>query len=133
MGADEAVNYKQADFLEEVRRLTEGRGVDVVVEHIGQTTFEKSLLSLAKGGRLATCGSTSGREVKFDLRALFSRNITILGSRMGTRRGLLEAVEYLKVGELKPVVDRVFPLREAAEAHRYMEERKNFGKIVLAI
>jgi len=113
--------------------LTDKRGVDVVVEHVGQATFEKSLLSLAKNGRLAVCGATSGREAKFDLRSFFSRNLTLYGSRMGTTHGLKEALRHLRAGRLKPVVDKVFPLRDAAKAQKYMEERKNFGKIVLSV
>lgn len=131
LGADEVINYAEHDFMKEVRDKTDKRGVDVVVEHVGPATFEKSLLSLAKGGRLVTCGATSGRQVQFDLRGLFSRNISILASRMGTRRDLDQALRFLREGALKPVVDKVFPLKKAAEAQGYMEERKNFGKIVL--
>jgi NADPH:quinone reductase-like Zn-dependent oxidoreductase len=133
LGADEAINYTKKDFLLEIRRLTDKRGVDVVVEHIGQATFEKSLLALAKNGRMVTCGATSGREIKFDLRYLFSRNLTVYGSRMGMFKGLLEAVNQVNAGRLRPVVDKVFPLKKAAEAQTYMEERKNFGKIVLTV
>ncbi|MGQ0645648.1 MAG: zinc-binding dehydrogenase [Elusimicrobiota bacterium] len=133
LGADETINYAKKDFAAEARRLTDKRGVDVVVEHVGQTTFEKSLLCLAKGGRLATCGATTGREAKFDLRLFFSRNLTIHGSRLGTRQGLRDALGHLAAGRLKPVVDKIFPLRKAAEAQTYMEERKNFGKIVLSV
>jgi NADPH:quinone reductase-like Zn-dependent oxidoreductase len=131
LGADEVINYSKKDFVHEVREKTEKRGVDVVVEHVGPDTFEKSLLCLARNGRLVTCGATTGRQVQFDLRAFFSRNLTIHGSRMGTRRGLLEAVKFLAQGRLKPVVDKVFPLKKAAEAQTYMEQRRNFGKIVL--
>ncbi|HRY30254.1 MAG TPA: zinc-binding dehydrogenase [Elusimicrobiota bacterium] len=133
LGADEVINYAKKDFAKETRALTDKRGVDIVVEHIGQDTFEKSVLSLARNGRLVTCGSTSGRQIQFDLRTFFSRNLTIHGSRMGTRRGLDEAVRFLAAKRLRPVVDKVFPLKKAAEAHVYMEERKNFGKIVLSV
>jgi NADPH:quinone reductase-like Zn-dependent oxidoreductase len=131
LGADHVINYAERDFVKDVRDATDKRGVDVVVEHVGPATFEKSLLCLAKGGRMVTCGATTGRQAQFDLRTLFSRNITVLGSRMGTRRDLDEALRFLKAGRLKPVVDKVFPLKKASEAQAYMEERKHFGKIVL--
>lgn len=133
LGADEAIDYKKKDFILETRRLTDKRGVDVVVEHIGQETFEKSLMCLARAGRLVTCGATSGRDVKFDLRYVFSRNLTILGSRMGKKSGLSEALRFFNTHQLNPVVAKTFPLRKAADAHRYMEERKNFGKVVLTV
>ncbi len=133
LGADEVVNYGETDFQQEVLRLTNKRGVDLVVEHIGQDTFEKSLLSIAKGGKLLTCGATSGRQIQFDLRSLFGKNITIHGSRMGKKKGLHDVLEHLKAGRLKPVIDSVYPLKEAAQAHTRMEERMNFGKIVLTV
>lgn len=133
LGADDVINYSKKDFLLEVRKLTDKRGVDVVVEHVGPATFEKSLLSLARGGRLVTCGATTGRQAQFDLRTLFSRNITIHGSRLGPRTGLDHAVRFLNAGRLRPVVDKTFPLSKAAEAQKYMEERRNFGKIVLTV
>ncbi len=133
LGADGVIFYRDTDFAAAVGKETGGRGVDLVVEHIGQTTFEKSLQCLAKDGRLLTCGATSGRQVQFDLRTLFGRNLTVRGSRMGRRDGLTAVLEGVKTGSLKPVVDWVFPLEDAASAHRRMEERLNFGKIVLSI
>ncbi|MBI4395730.1 MAG: zinc-binding dehydrogenase [Elusimicrobia bacterium] len=133
LGADEIIHYEKNDFLQEVRQRTNKRGVDVVLEHVGQTTFEKSLACLAPGGRMVICGATSGRQAAFDLRSLFSRNITIYGSRMGSLRDLHDALYHLNAGHLKPVVDKTFPLKRAAEAQTYMEERKNFGKIVLTV
>ena len=133
LGADEVINYRKKDFLEEVRRKTGKRGVDLVVEHIGKTVFEKSLRCLAKGGRLITCGATTGREARLDLRLLFSRNLTVHGIRMGTLRGLKDAVRHLNAGRLYPVVDKLFPLEKAAEAQKYMLDRKHFGKIVLTV
>jgi len=133
LGADHVIQYRKKNFLTEVRRLTNKKGVDVVVEHVGPATFEKSFLCLANNGRMTVCGATTGAAIQLPLRSLFSRNIKIFGCRMGTRRGLVEAVSQLAAHQLKPIVDRVFPLRKAAAAHTHMEERKNFGKIVLSV
>ncbi len=133
LGAVETILYQEKDFLEETRRITGGKGVDAVVEHIGVSSFSKSLACLTVGGRMLVCGATSGREVSFDLRALFARNITIFGVRMGKRIGLVQVVTNMASSKLKPVVDKVFPIEEVAAATRHMEERKNFGKIVLTV
>ncbi|MBI4357851.1 MAG: zinc-binding dehydrogenase [Candidatus Omnitrophica bacterium] len=133
LGADHVINYKKTDFAKKVRDLTQGQGVHVVLEHIGGETFEKSLASLAKKGRLVTCGVTSGPQIQMDLRFLFVRQHSLLGSFMGGRGELNEVVGLLKQGHLKPVVDTVFPLSEARKAHRRMLDRKNFGKIVLQV
>lgn len=133
LGADEAINYVKKDFLTEVRRLTDRRGVDVIFEHIGGNVFEKSMHVLAKGGRLVTCGATSEPLVQTDLRYLWSRNLTVHGSYLGPRSALSEALRHLAGGKLKPVVDKVFPIKKAADAHRYLESRKNFGKVVLVL
>jgi NADPH:quinone reductase-like Zn-dependent oxidoreductase len=130
LGADELINYKENDFVEEVRRLTEKRGVDVVFEHIGGDVFEKSILVIKKGGRLVTCGATGEFVGKLDLRYLYSRHITLLGSFMGTKSELFEVMKHLGT-KLYPVIDSVYPLSEAKEGQQRMEERKNFGKIVL--
>jgi len=131
LGADEVINYEKKDFSVEVKHLTHGRGVDVVFEHIGPATFQKSLASLVKKGRLVTCGVTSGPLVNLDLRFLFSRHLSIFGSYMGGMKELRTVVRLIEKRRLKPVVDKVFPLREAREAHVRMLEQKNFGKIVL--
>ncbi|MBK8575130.1 MAG: zinc-binding dehydrogenase [Elusimicrobia bacterium] len=131
LGADDMIHYRETNFQQEVMRITNNRGVDLAVDHIGQETFEKSLLSIAKGGKLLTCGATSGRQIQFDLRTLFGRNITIHGSRMGQKKGLQDVMEHVKSGRLKPILDSVYPLKEAPQAHTRMEERKNFGKIIL--
>ncbi|MBI5216905.1 MAG: zinc-binding dehydrogenase [Ignavibacteriae bacterium] len=130
LGADEFINYKEKDFVEELRRLTEKRGVDIVFEHIGGEVFEKSILIIKKGGRLVTCGATGEFVGKLDLRYLYSRHITLLGSFMGTKSELFEVMKFLGT-KLHPVIDSVFPLSEAKEAQQRMEERKNFGKIIL--
>jgi len=133
LGADDLVNYREQDFAREVQRLTDKKGVDVVIEHVGQDTFPKSLQSLARGGRLVTCGATSGPDIEVDLRYVFARHLALLGSYMGGKHELAELLPFFDTGRLKPVVDRVFPLEEAADAHRRMENREQFGKIVLRI
>lgn len=133
LGADEVILYKTKDFAEEAKRLTNGRGVDVVFEHIGPETWKGSLSALARGGRLVTCGATSGPSVEIDLRHFYSKQLTILGSYMGSLAELHRVVDLAERGILHPVVDQVFMLKEAAEAHRRMESRANFGKIVLKV
>ncbi len=131
IGADEVINHTEDDFSRKVQEITSGRGVDIVFEHIGPATWEKSLKSLAKGGRLVTCGATTGADVSIDLRYTFMKQHTILGSIMGTRKELLEITNLLGEGHLKPVIDSVFPLKEAAKAQEKMLKRESFGKIIL--
>ncbi len=135
LGADEVIDYHMHDFVEEIRRITEKRGVDIVFEHTGAMTFEKSITILSKGGRLVTCGATSDYLAKLDIRYVYSRQQTIYGSFMGTRGELPAVMKFFGVRDkyLKPVIDTVFPLKDAAAAQLRMEERKNFGKIVLSI
>lgn len=131
LGADETVNYTREDWPKEVRRLTNGRGVDVVFEHTGAETWPGSILSLKKGGRLVTCGATSGFDAKTDLRHVFYRHLTILGSMMGSKADLLEAMKFIESGQIRAVVDQTLPLSEARKAHELMEDRAQFGKLVL--
>lgn len=133
LGADETINYMREDWHKEVRRLTNGRGVDVVFEHTGAATWPGSILSLKKGGRLVTCGATSGFDAKTDLRHVFYRHLTILGSMMGSKADLLSAMKFIESGHIRAVVDQTLPLAEARKAHELMEERAQFGKLVLAI
>jgi NADPH:quinone reductase-like Zn-dependent oxidoreductase len=133
LGADETIVYTEVDFVDEVRRLTSKRGVDVVFEHVGGETFERSLRALAKGGRLVTCGSTSGGEVTVNLRLIFFKLLSILGSTMGSLAELHEIMKFVEAGRLHPVVDRVLPLSEVAEGHRILEAREAFGKIVFEV
>lgn len=133
LGADVAIEYRTTDFLSEVRKLTGKRGVDVVFEHVGAETFEKSLRALARGGRLVTCGSTAGAEVTVNLRLVFFKLLSILGSTMGSLWELHEIMKFVEVGRLHPVVDRVLPLEQVAEGHRILEAREAFGKIVLSV
>lgn len=133
LGADETILYRDVDFLVEVRRLTGKRGVDVVVEHVGGETFEKSVKALARGGRLATCGATSGADATINIRQVFFKLLSILGSTMGSIAELHEILQHVESGRLRPVVDRVLPLTQIGEAHRVLENREAFGKIVLEI
>src|SRR5436190_11463155 len=133
LGAQETILYREVDFVAEVRRLTGKRGVDVVFEHVGADTFERSLKSLARGGRLVTCGSTSGAEVTINLRLVFFKLLSILGSTMGSLAELHEIMKHVEEGHLRPVVDRVLPLDQIAEGHQVLEEREAFGKVVLEV
>ncbi len=131
LGADQVINYKTRDFAKEVLRLTGDRGADLVFEHIGPATWAGSLRSIAKGGRMVTCGATSGREVAMDLRFFFAKELQISGCYMGGRGELDQVLKLVARGTLKPVVDTVFPLRDAAAAHARMESRQQFGKLLL--
>jgi len=131
LGADQTINYSRDDWPKEVRRLTERRGVDVVVEHTGAATWPGSISSLKNNGRLVTCGATSGFDARMDLRQVFYRHLTLLGSFMGSKAELLEAMKFVVQGKIRAVVDRVLPLSEARQAHELMENRGQFGKIVL--
>jgi len=132
LGADEGIDLSRSNLRDEVRRLTGKRGADVVIEHVGKATFEQSLLCLTWGGRLVTCGATTGADVSLNLRHVFFKNLSILGSTMGSRAHLEAIFRHVEAGRLRPVVDRVLPLAQAAEAHRLLEERRIFGKIILA-
>jgi NADPH:quinone reductase-like Zn-dependent oxidoreductase len=131
LGADHVINHYQQKISEEVRKITNKEGVDIVLEHVGPATFDESIRSLKPAGTLVTCGATTGPQVGFDLRFLFSRQLSILGSYMGTMGELHEVLKHVFSGKLKPVVDRTFPLKEARAAHEYMEKSAMFGKIVL--
>jgi len=133
LGADETIVYTEVDFVEAVRGLTSKRGVDVVFEHVGGETFERSLRALAKGGRLVTCGATAGGEANLNLRLVFFKLLSILGSTMGSLAELHELMKFVEAGRLRPVVDRVLPLSEVAEGHRILEAREAFGKIVFEV
>lgn len=133
LGAYEGVNHATEDVPARVRELTNGRGVDVVVEHVGAATWDRSLKCLVRSGRLVTCGATTGHDAHIDLRFLFGRQLSLLGSYMGRKAELLRAAQFFFAGELRPVVDRTFPLAEAAEAHRRLESREGFGKVVLEV
>src|SRR4029078_334509 len=131
LGADETINYTKEDWPKEVKRLTERRGVDVVFEHTGSSTWPGSITSLKNNGRLVTCGATSGFDARTDLRQVFYRHSTILGSFMGSKAELLEAMKFVRQGKIPGVVDRALPLSEARQAHELIESRGQFGKVVL--
>ena len=133
LGANHLVNHKTQKIRDEVRRITSKRGVDVVFEHVGTATWDDSVASLTTGGRLVTCGATTGYDAKVDLRFLFSRQLSLMGSYMGTKSELQTVMKLVAAGRLKPVVDRVFPLAEAAAAHAYLEASSQFGKVVLRV
>jgi 2-desacetyl-2-hydroxyethyl bacteriochlorophyllide A dehydrogenase len=133
LGADAVINHAKEKVAERVKLLTEGHGVDVVIEHIGPEVWDTCLHSLAKGGRLVTCGTTTGGDVKLNLRYVFSRQLTIKGSYMGTRAELVKAEELMGQGRLIAVIDRTYPLKEARAAQEQMISRKFFGKIVLTV
>jgi NADPH:quinone reductase-like Zn-dependent oxidoreductase len=135
LGADVGINYRTQSFTDEVRRLTDKRGAEVVFEHIGGEVFEQSITALGKGGRLVTCGATTEAIARLDLRYLYSRHQTIYGSWMGGKPELVEVLKHFRAGErtLHPVIDTTFPLARAADAQRRMEERAQFGKIVLTV
>jgi NADPH:quinone reductase-like Zn-dependent oxidoreductase len=133
LGADDTFLHMIEHWSREVKRLTDRRGVDVVVEHVGDATWQESLASLAVGGRLVTCGATTGYDGKIDLRYLFSRHISILGSYMGSKAELFSVLDLVKRGLVKPVIDTVMSLTKAREAHERLESREQFGKIVLQV
>jgi len=131
LGADEVVNYSSSEWPKEVKRLTDRKGVDVVFEHTGANTWNGSIASLKNNGRLVTCGATSGFEAKTDIRQVFYRHLTILGSFMGSKAELLQAMKFIERGAIRAVVDQSLPLAEARRAHELMEDRAQFGKLVL--
>jgi NADPH:quinone reductase-like Zn-dependent oxidoreductase len=133
LGADEVINYTSDDWPKEVRRLTERRGVDVVFEHTGAATWPGSIAALKNGGRLVTCGATSGFDARTDLRQVFYRQLSLLGSFMGSKAELLDAMRFIESGAIQPVIDRSLPLAEARLAHELMEDRAHFGKLVLVV
>jgi len=133
LGVHAAINHHTADVAAEVLRLTGRRGVDVVFEHVGEATWSKSMRSLARGGRLVTCGATTGAQVGLDVQALFAKQLSVLGSYVGTKGELLQIAPLFFAGKLDPVIDRTFPLAQAAEAQRRLESSEHFGKIVLEV
>jgi NADPH:quinone reductase-like Zn-dependent oxidoreductase len=133
LGADEAVNYETQDFVKEVKRLTGRRGVEVVFEHVGKKTWEGSIQAAAIGGRIVTVGATTGHDPQTDLRHVFYRQLSILGSTMGTAGELAQVLRFVEEGKLRPVLDRVLPLAEVRRAQELLAERAQFGKIVLTL
>jgi NADPH:quinone reductase-like Zn-dependent oxidoreductase len=133
LGADHVLDHHRQDVVAEVRRLTGKKGADVVVEHVGEATWERSVLALAADGRLVTCGATTGAAGATELRHLFARQLTVMGSYMGSKAELLDAAPFFFAGRLRAVVHAVLPLSEARRAHETMEASEHFGKIVLRV
>ena len=133
LGVDEVVNHHTDDLVSTVKRLTANRGVDLVVEHVGAATWERSVRCLARGGRVVTCGATTGFETRLDLRHLFARQLALLGSYMGAKHELLQAADWFFNGIVRPTVDCTYPLADAAQAHVRLESSEQFGKIVLVM
>jgi NADPH:quinone reductase-like Zn-dependent oxidoreductase len=131
LGADHGINHYKQKISEEVRKITNKAGVDIVVEHVGAATWDESIRSLKTAGTLVTCGATTGAEVKIDLRHLFARQLRLLGSYMGTMAELHEVLGHVFAGRLKPVLDRAFPLSDIRAAHEYVEKSQMFGKVVV--
>ncbi len=131
LGADNVINYNEVDFAQEVRKLTNKRGVDLVVEHIGAATWEKSQSSLARHGRIVTCGATTGNDGLTNLWTLFAKELKLIGSYGGTRSDLATVLRLVANGQLKPVVARTLPLESVPEAQTLLEERNVFGKLII--
>lgn len=131
LGADYLINYREVEFDREVWRLTEKRGVDVVVDYTGQETWPRSIRCLRKGGRLLTCGATTGYDARTDLRYVWARELTILGSDGWTRADLEALLAAVRAGRIRPVIDRVLPLAETAEGERLLEDREVVGKVII--
>ncbi|HLI64220.1 MAG TPA: zinc-binding dehydrogenase [Terriglobales bacterium] len=133
LGADHTIDHYKQKIADEVRRITNKRGVDIVFEHVGQATWPDSVRSLKPGGTLVTCGATTGYDAGIDLRVLFAKQISLLGSYMGQMGELHEVLQHVFAGKLKPVVDRTFPLSETRAAHEYLAKSAMFGKVVLTV
>jgi NADPH:quinone reductase-like Zn-dependent oxidoreductase len=133
LGADAGFNYAREDWARAVREFTGRRGVDVVIENVGAATWKQSLRALRKGGRLVTCGATTGPIGETDIRVVFWNQISIIGSTMATRKEFHDVMRLFFAGRLRPIVDQVLPIQEGAEAQRRMEKAQQFGKIVLRV
>jgi NADPH:quinone reductase-like Zn-dependent oxidoreductase len=131
LGADHTIDHYKQKIADEVRRITSKRGVDIVFEHVGIATWADSIKSLKYGGTLVTCGATTGFDASLDLRVLFARQLSFHGSYMGSMGELDEVLKHVFSGKLKPVVDRMFPLRETRAAHEYLASGEQFGKVVV--
>ena len=131
LGADIVIDRSQTDWGKAIFRLTSKRGVDVVVDNVGRATLNTSMLAVARGGRIVIVGNTSGPQTEIDIRYLFSKQISLIGSTMGSRQDFNTVTELLREGKIRPVIDSVMPLSDGKEAYRRMEEGRQSGKIVL--
>jgi NADPH:quinone reductase-like Zn-dependent oxidoreductase len=133
LGADEVINYNETDFVEEILKRTKKRGVDVVIEHVGGDFLGKSVRCLTRGGRVVTVGGTKSYQCEIEVQYIFHKELQIIGSNSATKLDLEAMMPMLGQGKLKSVIDKVFPLQEAGEAHAYLESAKQFGKILLRV
>ena len=133
LGADETINYNEVDFQEEIMKRTGKRGVDVVIEHVGGDFLDKSIRCLTRGGRLVTVGGTASYDCQIQVNYVFHKELQIIGSNSATKKDLELMMPFLADGRLNPVIDKIFPLAEAADAHRYLEAAQQFGKVLLKI
>ncbi len=133
LGADAVVNHASADVVEAVNDATGGSGADVVVEHVGEATWQRSLQAARAGGRITVCGATTGPNPPAALHRIWWKQLTIYGSTMGTKSDFEGAYELVSSGRARPIVDRVFPLEEASAAHEYLESGRQLGKVILRI
>jgi NADPH:quinone reductase-like Zn-dependent oxidoreductase len=133
LGADHGVNHQRENIVTAVHSLTDKRGVDVVLDCVGGEVWRQSLASLARGGRLVTCGATAGGQPQDDIAAIVSKQLKIYGSTLGSRREFFELISFLNATKIKPIIDSVFPLCDAANAQHHVEAAKQFGKVVLEI
>jgi len=133
LGADFGLNYTKTHFSKEIRRRTDKRGVDVVVDCIGGESWTKSLATLAKGGRLVTCGATTGANPPTDIRRIFWNHLSIFGSTLGSKEEFRQVLNFVGMAKIKPVLDQTFPLSEAARAQTRLEQGSQFGKIILTM
>ena len=132
LGAEQTINYKDTpDWHKEVKRLTDGRGVDVVVDNVGAATMHKSIHAARRGGRIVTVGNTSGAKITYDNRLLFSKQVSLIGSTMGSAKDFREAVQTIWGGKITPVIDQTLPLAEGKKAYEILERGEQFGKVVL--
>ena len=131
LGSDHVINHYQQKISDEVKKITNREGVDIVFEHVGASTWDESMKSLKPAGTVVTCGATTGPNVGIDLRFVYSRQLSVLGSYMGTMGELYEVLKHVFRGRLNPVIDRTFPLKDIRAAHEYIEKSQMFGKIVL--
>jgi NADPH:quinone reductase-like Zn-dependent oxidoreductase len=133
LGAEIGINYSQYEWDAEIKRLMNNSGVDVVVDSVGKATFSRSLEALNPGGRLVTYGTTSGALTDLDIRNLYHKQLTVLGTTMGSPQEFAQMLRVIDAGQIRPVIDRVFPLSDACSAHQHMEQQEQFGKIVLSM
>ena len=131
IGAHHVVNHNQDNWINEVKNITGKRGVDVVFEHIGSATWEQSQRILSKGGRIVTCGATTGYDVNINLAHLFMKQHTILGSTMASIPAFKEVMDKIENGKYIPMVDKVIPMEDIRDAHEFIENRMQMGKVVL--